>query len=212
VVAFNGRVLIDDGARVTGDVKSRDSARISEGATVEGSVGGLDFRFADDVVAAARFAVWVAMSISALLLVLAFVWLFPRGADAVVGAGTARGGACFGWGAALFFAIPIVGILLLVTIVGIPLGIGLLLAIAPLYALGYTVAAYFLGRKLLGEPRPRALSALVGVVILRAIALVPVLGGLAWLAATVFGLGLIFVSARGVVGPQVPPQRAPAAA
>jgi hypothetical protein len=208
VVAFNGRAVVEQGAQIGGDVESRTRALVSPGADVQGEVGGLDFRFVDDAIAAARFGVWLAISVSALLLALVFVLLFPRGADSVALAGVSRTGASIGWGVALFFGIPIVSVLLLVTLVGIPLGIGLLLAIAPLYSLGYTIAAYFLGRRIVGPPRSRVLAALAGVAILRAVALVPILGGLTWFVATVFGLGLLAVAARGRRGPEPTPQLA----
>jgi hypothetical protein len=198
VVSFNGRVTVEDGAQVTGDVRSRPEAQIDSGADIVGNVGGIDFERVDDAFAAARFGVWFAFSISALILVLLFVWLFPRGADATVLAGRSRTGAAVGWGLLLFFGLPIISILLLVTLVGIPLGIALLLAIAPIYALAYTVAAYFLGRTIIRPPRSRFLAALVGIIVVRILALIPFVGGLTWFAATVFGLGLLLVAARAL--------------
>jgi cytoskeletal protein CcmA (bactofilin family) len=196
VVAFNGTVRIQDGAVVEGDVRSRSSAQISEGAEIRGDVRGLEFTTVRDVADVVRFGFWVAVSISALLLTLGMVWLFPRAADAIAGAGT-RVGASIGWGALLFFGVPILAVLLLVTIVAIPLGIGVLLALVPLYAFGYAATAYWLGRVIVGPPRSRALAALAGVVVLRLVALVPVLGGLTWFFATLFGLGLLALAARG---------------
>jgi hypothetical protein len=194
VVSFNGRVVVEDGAQVTGDVQSRPAAQISEGADVGGSVGSVDFDRIDDAVSAARFGVWFAFSISALILILAFVLLFPGAADRVAAAD--RIGAAIGWGLLLFFGLPIIAVLLLVTIVGIPLGMALLLAIVPLYALGYVASGHFIGRKIIGPPRSRLLAALVGIVVLRVLAFIPILGGLVWFAATVFGLGLLVVAAR----------------
>ena len=42
----------------------------------------------------------------------------------------------------------------------------------------------------------RYVAFLVGLVILRALALIPVVGGLLWLLATVWGLGLLAVAVR----------------
>ncbi len=197
VASFNGRVTVQDGAQVTGDVRSQPEAQIAAGADVRGSVGGLDFERVDDALGAARFGVWFAISISALILVLLFVLLFPRGADATLLAGRSRTGAAVGWGLLLFFGLPIISVLFLVTVVGIPLGLVLLLAIAPIYVLAYMAAAYFVGRTIIGPPRSRLLAALVGIAVLRILALIPFIGGLTWLAATVFGLGLLAVAARG---------------
>jgi hypothetical protein len=196
LVVFNGRVAVADGAEVSGDVRSRTTAQIDPGANVGGDVRGLDFRAFDEAVASARIGIWLAFSVSALVLVLAFVLLFPRGADHVAEAGVRSTGSSIGWGLLLFFGIPIVAVILLITLLGIPLGIGLLLAIAPLYALGYVASGYFLGRRIISPPRARALAAVVGIVILRVVALIPILGGLVWFAATVFGLGLLIVAGR----------------
>jgi hypothetical protein len=211
VMVFNGRAVIEQDARIDGDVKSRTKATIAPGAEVGGDTTGLDFRFVDDALAAVRLGVWVAITVSAFLLLLAFVFLFPRVADALMLAGESRMGATIGWGIALFFGIPILAVVLLVTIVGIPLGVGLLLAIAPFYAVAYTFAAYFLGRRIVGPPRSQVVAALAGLAILRAAALVPVLGGLVWFVATVFGLGLMAVAARGRSGSRAAPQGTPAA-
>ena len=52
-------------------------------------------------------------------------------------------------------------------------------------------AAWALGRRILAPPRHRILSFLAGLAILRAVALIPVLGALAFLAAAIVGLGLL---------------------
>jgi hypothetical protein len=211
VISFNGRVIAEANSQIDGDVKSRPSAQIDDAADVGGSVGGVDFGRVDDAVAATGIALWVAFTVSGLILGLLFVWLFPRAADAIAVAGNTRTGAAIGWGFLLFFGIPILGVLLLVTLVGIPLGIAFLLAVAPLYALGYVASTYYVGRRVLGPPRPRAVSFLVGLAILRVIAIIPILGGVVWFAATVFGLGLLIVAARSQRA-EPTPTRAPAAA
>jgi Polymer-forming cytoskeletal len=208
VISFNGRVVAEAGSQIDGDVESRPEARIDPDADVAGDVGGFKFTRFDDAIAATRFALWIALSVSALLLGLAFVWLFPRAADRIVVAGESRTGAAIGWGLLLFFGLPILSILLLVTVVGIPLGIVLMLIIVPLYSLGYVASALFVGRKLIRPPRARALGVLVGIVILRVLALIPFLGGLTWFVATVYGLGMLAVAAR--TGREIEPVRRPA--
>jgi ABC-type xylose transport system permease subunit len=124
-------------------------------------------------------------------------------------------GAPIGFGLLAFFAIPIVAVILLVTILGLPLGVLLLLALAPIYALGYTTSAWALGRRILGASGNRFVAFIAGLAILRVLALIPILGGLLWFAATVFGLGLLVVAAsRGrAAGPAAaPPAPAPAEA
>ena len=55
-------------------------------------------------------------------------------------------------GLAVFFGVPAAAVLALITLVGIPLGIALLLALLPLYAIGYTTSAWLLGRAIVRRP------------------------------------------------------------
>ena len=57
--------------------------------------------------------------------------------------------------------------------------------------LAYVTAAWALGRVLVKPPQGRIVSFLAGLAILRALALIPVLGMLVWLAAVIAGLGLL---------------------
>jgi hypothetical protein len=63
--------------------------------------------------------------------------------------GRTRIGPSIGWGLLAFFGLPILAIVALVTIVGIPLGIGVLTALALIYTLGYTATAWIIGRRIL---------------------------------------------------------------
>ena len=85
--------------------------------------------------------------------------------------------------------------LLLVTLIGFPLGLVGLLSLALLYAVGYVVAALLLGRRLVREPRSVYLAFFVGLVILRIVGILPVLGGLVSAAATVYGVGALTIAA-----------------
>jgi hypothetical protein len=94
-----------------------------------------------------------------------------------------------------FFLIPIVGVIALITIVGLPLGAGLLLAMLPIYGLAYTTSAFVVGR-LVSKQGARIMAFIVGLAILRVLALVPFLGGLVWFLATLLGLGALLVAAQ----------------
>jgi hypothetical protein len=120
-------------------------------------------------------------------------------------------GATIGFGLLWFVLLPIVAVVLFVTIVGIPLGLFLLLALALVYTIGYVVGALALGRLVVKAPTSRYVAFLAGWVVLRILALVPFLGGFAWLVATVLGLGTLWVTARaaprevGAVAPALSP-------
>jgi hypothetical protein len=196
VTVFNGQLSLTSTARVGGDLVTRTAPDVAPGATVGGLVRRLsDRNFEFKFGFASRMVVWIAVSVSVFLLGLFLVLFAPRAAEAVSETGRSKIGPSIGIGFAVFFGFPIAAIIALVTLVGIPLGLGMLLAVALLYWVGYTWSAWFLGRLVLRPPRSRLLAFLLGLVVLRAIALVPILGGITWLFAAVFGLGMMTVAA-----------------
>jgi cytoskeletal protein CcmA (bactofilin family) len=211
VVVFNGRVFIRSGAEVGGNVASRETPEIEEGATVRGNVESIANRVDwENLGFAGRVAWWIGYTVSTLILGLLLLLFAPRLDVAIADVVRSRMGAAFGLGAAAFFLVPIVAVILLVTIVGIPLGLFVLLALALLYTVGYVAGAHALGRLLVKMPRSRFLAFLAGLGILRLLALVPFLGGLVWLVASIFGLGALVVAARRspvavIETPAVPP-------
>src|SRR5918995_490562 len=124
---------------------------------------------------------------------LVLLWLVGRGAPRIVDAGRTGIGPSIGWGLLAFFGLPILAIIALVTIVGIPLGLGVLAALGLIYAIGYSATAWIVGRRIVREPTAWILAFLAGWGILRVVALVPILGGLVGFAAVVFGLGALAV-------------------
>lgn len=194
VVALRGRVTVTGPGRVLGDVVSRERPVIEEGGTVEGSWERWNpAAWARGAAIVGRLALWLAVTLSTLVLGLALVLLAPRAAAAVHAAGRGNVGASIGWGVALGLGLPVVALLLVATVVGIPLGLALLLALALLYLVGYTAGAWMVGRSIVHGDRTVP-AFLAGWGILRALALVPVLGGLVWVAAVVVGLGAIAVA------------------
>ncbi len=219
VVAVNGRVIVDGGARVGGDVTSREKARISPGATVDGDVKSVSRRFAlGQVGVVAAILLWLAVIVSTLVLGLLLLLIAPRAADAFADAGRTAVGASIGLGIAAAVGLPVVGLILLATVIGLPLGAIVLLALGFLYTLGYVTSAYFLGRLILRPPTNRLLSYLVGWGILSVAGLIPVVNVIVLIAATVYGLGMIVVALfRARSGPREPapadtPQSAPSTA
>ena len=206
VVAVNGRVIVNGGARVGGDVTSREKARISPGATVDGDVKSVSRRFAlGQVGVVAAILLWLAVIVSTLVFGLLLLLIAPRAADAFADAGRTAVGASIGLGIAAAVGLPLVGLILLATVLGLPLGAVVLLALGFLYTLGYVTSAYFLGRIILRPPHNRLLAYLVGWGILSVAGLIPVLNVIVLIAATVYGLGMIVVALfRARSGPREP--------
>ncbi len=202
VVAINSPVELTDGARVDGDLASRLTPKLAPGATVSGSIRGINTNLSVGGLFAARFVFWIAASISVLILGLLLLAFAPRSGNALLVTMSASTGASIGVGFLVFFGLPVISILAIATLVGIPLGLGILLGLMPIYALGYVVSVWLVGRRLIRAPSSPFLAFFVGWVILRALAFVPFLGGLLWFAATVFGLGVLVVSARRVGRPR----------
>ncbi len=127
---------------------------------------------------------------------LIFVGLFPRAADTSASAAR-RVAAAFGWGALVGIAGPVAAVLVLVTIIGIPLGLGLLSALNVLAPLGYVTTALVIGRLWVKGPSTGARigAFFAGFGILRLVALVPGLGFLVWFVACVYGIGAVSMAA-----------------
>jgi hypothetical protein len=195
VVVFNGRVVLRSGATVTGDVVSQIAPVVASGATIGGETRRVQTNVNWEGFGwVGRLAWWLAVSVSTLVVGLVLVWLVGRGAAGILEAGRSQVGPAVGWGLLVFFGLPILALLALVTLVGLPLGLGLLAALGLIYALGYGASAWVLGRSLLRPPTAWVVAFLVGWAILRVVALVPILGGLVWFAAVVFGLGVLVVA------------------
>jgi cytoskeletal protein CcmA (bactofilin family) len=197
VVVFNGSVILRSGATVAGDVVSQSDAQVEQGATL----GGQQQTIASDIDAgtvgfASRFAWWIAYSVSTLILGLVLLLLAPALDGALTRSGRGKLGASIGFGALVFFAVPIISGLLLVTVVGIPLGLFFLLALALIYTAGYVAGVHVLGRYVMRDQSSRYVPFLVGWVIARGLGLVPIRGGLVWFALTIVGLGAAVLAAR----------------
>jgi len=213
VVALDGRITTREGARVSGDVKSRQAPHVAPG-TVRGDVKKLNISnvFGGFLVLFLVF-LWIAVTVSVAILGLLFVLLFPRAADATVAAGR-RFWPTVGWGALVGIAGPIAGVLVLVTIVGIPLGLGVISALNVLAPLGYVASALILGRLMVKSTTTggRIGAFFAGFGILRAAALLPVLGFVVWFLVCMFGLGALVQAAwrAGRTSPEEAPSTPPA--
>ncbi len=201
VVNLGGPVVLGPGAQVLGRVMATGDVLVREGAQVGGGISeGVRFTLREPLSVLGRFVGWLAVSLSTLVLAFVLLLLAPRGVDAVHGAATSGWLPSAAWGLGAFLGLPTLGVLLLVTVLGVPLGLSLLLAFAFALFVGYAMSAWVLGRLLWPPPRGRVLALLFGWAILTAIGLIPYVGGLLWAIGGAFGLGAIVVAtwrARG---------------
>ena len=197
VTAVSKQVRLLPGARVGGDlVYGGPHPRIAPGALVEGKVSheGWTAFGTSGFGWILRLVWWVTATASTLALGLALILLFPRVVESAWRTAVERTGEAVVWAAALFVGLPLAAVVALATIFGIPLGIGLILALLPLAAAGYVTSCLALGRVLLRRTEALVPAFLAGWGVLRLLALVPVLGTLAWIAASAFGLSMLAVA------------------
>jgi hypothetical protein len=195
VVSFNGTVTVRSGAVIGGDLVTWTEPVVEEGGTVRGETRRAADLFREPFPFVGRLLSWLAVSVSLLILGLLLLLLTPRGADAVAEARRRATGPSVGWGLIFLVGLPIVAVLALVTLVGIPFGIWLLLALVLIYSVGYVAGAWLVGRLVIRGPGRRVVAFLAGLAIIRVLALVPILAGIVGLVAVVVGLGAVVVAA-----------------
>jgi cytoskeletal protein CcmA (bactofilin family) len=189
----SGRARLLPSAEVSGDVGYGDEhPQVALDARVGGDVAKQDWPDVGGLLSwIGGILFWLAVSVSALVLGALLLLIAPRAADSLEARSRERAGPTIAIGIAILIVAPLAAVLAAITLLGLPLAIGIGLALVPFFAVAYVVSAYVLGRRLLKPPRERMLSLLAGLAVLRVLALVPFLGALVGLAALVFGLGLI---------------------
>jgi len=193
LVTLGGQARLLPRAYVGGDVRYGDDRPIvSDAAVVRGDVTEEDWGDSLDFLPfLGAFVFWLGVGVSMAILGVLLLLIAPRAADAVAARSRERVGPVIAIGVAVAICLPLAAGIALVTLVGAPLAFLIALALLPLGAVAYVAAAYALGRRIVQPPRGQILAFLAGLAILRAAALVPILGFLVGLAAVVFGLGLI---------------------
>jgi hypothetical protein len=197
LIAVSDRAFLGPRARVGGDLRYGDERPVlAPGATVAGTTSKEDWADASNGWGwVSRFGWWLAVSVSTLIVGALLVWLAPGALHAAGRAVREHAGAAVGWGVAIAIGVPLLAILALVTLVGIPFGIALLLAAIPVLLIAYTTTAWIVGRRVLRNRSTSPwLALLAGWGILRVLALIPVAGALVGLAATIVGLGALAVA------------------
>jgi hypothetical protein len=213
LVTIGGRARLLPRALLRGNLHYGDERPVVAGeAIVRGDISRENgFDALDLLPFVSLFLIWLGVGISMAVLGILLLLISPRAAGAVEARSRERVGPLIAIGIAILICLPVAAVIAAITLVGLPLAFVILLALLPLGALAYVVAAWALGRRLVGPPRNRIWAFLAGLAILRALALVPILGFLVGLAAVVFGLGLVGAAIGAARERQAPmtPARSP---
>ena len=197
----NGTASLDAATVVSGDVRTLDATvDQADGAEIGGSIRGLEADLlAVGLVLAPVFLLFaIGLAVATIVAGLALAALAARQVRAAETLIRTEPGPVLVAGFLGLIVTPLVAVLAIVTVVGAPLGIGLLVVVWPAVAyLGYLVAGIFIGDWLLvrvrgGQPaeRPYA-AAVVGLIVLQVIGLVPLVGAI----ASLFGFGAVVLLA-----------------
>jgi hypothetical protein len=205
VFVANGTLRLEPTARIGGDVVLIDGQlNQADGATITGSVVersgasiGAEFR---RVTGAVSFVAWLGVTLLVALVALGWAAIGGRQLSEIAGLLGARPGLAAGAAVIFWIALPIVAILAFVSVIGVPIGIALLLVVAPLlWTLGYVTTGTRLGffiadlRHTVPNLAHPYLEAMLGVAIFQLIGLIPFVGGLVVALAGLFGAGAILV-------------------
>src|SRR3954447_1810595 len=207
------RARLLPGARVGGDLNyDEKKPAIAAGATVSGDVSHENFSgISTGIGWLLRLILWVTVTVSTLILGLVLLAFAPRAAESAWVVSQQRTGLACAWAAGVFFGVPIVAVIAMITVFGLPLGIALLLAYLPLTLVGYVTSCWLFGR-IVARKRtwgPKR-TYLVGWGAARIVALLPFAGWLLWVAASAFGLGVLLLAAWYSSNPERVMRPAPA--
>ncbi len=207
VTMVRGTLDLRGTSRVAGDVNLVNSSITrAAGATVEGSETHSSFNWSGWELFAFSVYLWISGTIALIVAGLIFAAV---GGRQLVRSGnliSQQPGATILAALIVGIGIPLVTVVAFASILGIPLGLGMLFFLIPaLWFFGYLVAGTKLGLMIL---RPRAvnhpyLAAALGLLVLQAIGLVPFVGGFVDFVAGILGTGaLVLLGWHAWRGPQ----------
>lgn len=195
VNATGQRIRLLPGALIRGNFiyRSPAEADIAEGATVQGRI----IREEIEKQAPKGFAGRLITTIIGFLMMFLFgvvlIALFPRWMPSVGRRVLESPGWSALWGFVALIVVPIAAVVAMITVIGLPLGVALLLVYIVAMLVAVVISAIALGTLILRR-QTIWLQFLVGLAILHIVGLIPVLGGIVWFAALIFGLGAIILS------------------
>jgi cytoskeletal protein CcmA (bactofilin family) len=206
VTIISGTLNLNGNSRVAGDVNVVDSTlNRAPSAAVDGSVNHGSFNWSGWELFAFSAYLWISFTIALIVAGLIFAAVGGRQLMAAGDLMSRQTGSAILAAVIVGIGIPIVAVIAMATVLGIPLGLGLLLFLIPaLWFFGYLVAGAKIGVTILRQQSSEHpyLATTLGIILLQAISLVPFLGGLVAFLAGIFGTGaLVLLAWNGWRGP-----------
>lgn len=212
VEAAGGQIELGPNARINGKLRyrSRSALKQDPAAQVLGGIEQLPFevragRGVGRVFGWVFFLFWTAglMLLTAILLV-----LLP-GFGNVMNTLEARPGLSALVGFALLVCIPVASLILVITLIGAPLGLLSMVAYVALLIVGYLAAAAVIGDLLLkrlrlanaGSAGWRIGAAICGILVISILGKIPALGGLIVFVALIMGIGAVGLQVNRTLRP-----------
>ena len=203
VEIYTGALVVSSGADIAGDLvyTSEEEATIDKQASVSGQllqktppvvVADADKKVSQALegLVALKFQAKLVSFLSALLVGMILIKLFPKYGDLVKETLQNNPWKALLWGSLFLFLTPLAFIALLITVLGIPLALFGLMALGTYIYLSKIFVGYWLGDKIpLGDKSNSYLSFALGLAAYYILTLVPVLGGFVSFAALLFGMG-----------------------
>lgn len=183
---------IAEGAQVRGNLSYTSQSDADINGNVTGQVTRAESKAQTKASSYGSIFITVLMIVIGLLLVSLFVaMVLPRPLQAATDHAVRRPVRAVIWGLALFAFVPISMIFLMVSGVGLPLGVVLLTAWVLLILLSGPFVGYLIGAALLKKTRSLPLRALLGGLILVVLYMIPILNIFVMLCVMIFGTGMI---------------------
>ncbi len=125
--------------------------------------------------------------------------LFPQAVHKVSKQGMKRPWLALGTGFVAAIVVPVLSALLMVTIIGVPLGILTLLSWLLIVLTSGLFSAYYLGRRIWSGQKHPVLIVLAGGLVLVILSMIPILGFIVVLLATWMGAGMVLLELKSRV-------------
>ena len=206
--AFVGELNLTSKASVAGDLTywSEEQADISKEATISGKViqnkpeKKVDTQQAEKFFAGIKIGFDIFFLLSALLVGLAFAGLLPNFVRRISNMVLGRPWASLGFGFLALIVMPIAAVILMVTVIGLPVGLLTLVGYMALLWLSKVFVSFAVGRRILDlmgrKGAGLVLSLVLGLVVLGVLDWVPIVGGLVGFVLMLMGMGGYLLTKR----------------